>query len=363
MTPRYFTIRLRNALLLITGVVLIVYFIFSLIPADPSVKMLGQRADNETRNIINHDFSLDQPHYVRFLIYLNDLSPISVYNRKVKHSPIYLDPLKYKKAFKLFYFGADKAIVVKWPYLRRSFHNKEDVYTKLISGFTESAVLVTASIAIAVTFGIFLGLIASFKKSTWIGKSIEMFTLIGISFPSFFIAVVIAWSFGFLFHKYTGLNMTGGLYSIDPFTGEYINWKNLILPSMALAFRPMALIIQQTKSLYNMAMSQQFILTARAKGARRVMILINHAWLNTTAPLVLLSKHWLGSMIAAVLFVEFIFEWNGIGKMTVNAIDHSDLPVMMGAVLFISVIYILMKTVSAILYSTIDPRVDLKTKL
>lgn len=345
------------------GVVVIVFFIFSFMPADPARVMLGQRADSLSKSIINHDFALDQPASIRFLIYINDLLPLSVYNRKVKDSPIYLDPAKYKKAFKMFYFGANKAIVFKSPYLRRSYHNKDDVYMMLKSKFTESAVLVIAAICIAVILGVLLGIIAAIKKKTWIGKGIMSLASIVISLPVFFLAIVIAWIFGFLLHRYTGLNMTGGLYSIDPFAGEYINWKNIILPAFVLAVRPMTLIIHQTKNLYNKVMSQHYIFTAKAKGVSRVMIIINHVWLNTTAPLLVLSHRWLGSMLAATLFIEFIFGWNGIGKLTVKAIDHADMPVLMGAVLFISIIYILLRMIAALIYSTVDPRVDLQTKI
>ncbi len=325
--------------------------------------MLGQRADSISKRIINHDFALDQPSYIRFLIYLNDLLPLSIYNRKVKDSPIYLDPAKYKNAIKMFYFGTDKAIVYKSPYLRRSYHNKEGVYEMLKSKFTESAVLLVAAMLIAIIIGIFLGIVAAIKNKSRIGKGIISLSLIGISLPAFLMAILFAWIFGFLLHRFTGLNMTGGLYSIDPFAGEYLNWKNLILPAIVLSLRPMALIIRQTQTLYLKVMSQQYILTAKAKGIRRSMIIVNHAWLNTTAPLIVLSHGWLGSLIASALFVEFIFGWNGIGKLTVHAIDHSDMPVLMGAVLFISFIYILLRMITALLYSTMDPRVDLHTKI
>jgi len=344
------------------GVVIIVFFIFSFLPADPSLGIAGQRTDAATKQIINHDFALDQPGYIRFLIYINDLMPLSVYNRKIKESPIYLDPAKYKKAFKMFYFGDNKAIVFKSPYLRRSFHNKEGVYDMLTSRFKESMVLVTASIILALLFGVFLGIFSALRRHKITGKIISFISLVGISLPVFFVAIVFAWVFGFVLHRFTGLNMTGGLYSIDPFEGEYINWKNLLLPAIVLSLQPMALIIRQSRRLFLEVMSQQHITTAKAKGARKAMLLINHAWLNTTAPLVVLSNKWLGSLLGALVFTEFIFNWNGIGKLAVNAIINTDLPVMMGTILFISVIYILLYTCIKLLYSTLDPRVDLKMK-
>jgi len=334
-----------------------------MLPADPARAMLGQRKDSVSVAVINHDFAIDQPGYIRFLIYINDLSPLSVYNRKVKESPIYLDPAKYRTAFKMFYFSQDKAIVFKAPYLRRSYQNKEGVYDMLNERFNDSAVLVTASIILSAAFGVFFGIVAAIRRKTWIGKTISALSLAGISLPAFFIAILFAWIFGSLLHKYTGLNMTGGLYSIDPFEGEYISWKNLALPSIVLALRPMSLIIRQTKKTFLEVMSRPYILAAKAKGVRRTMIILNHAWLNTTAPLVLLSNQWLGSMLAGIIFVEFVFGWNGIGQLTVNAIDHADMPVLMGIVLSVSVVYIILNALATLLYSTLDPRTDLEIKI
>ena len=325
--------------------------------------MLGQRIDSASARIINHDFALDQPVYIRFLIFVNDLLPLSVYNRKVKESPIYLDPAKYKKAFKMFYFGPNKAIVFKSPYLRRSYHNKEGVYDMIKDRFNDTALLLIASLVLAVLFGVLFGILAAVRRKTWIGKLINAFSLVGISLPVFFIAVLVAWIFGFMLHRFTGLNMTGGLFSIDPFEGEYINWKNLVLPAAVLALRPMALIIRQTQRLFLDVMSQPYILTAKAKGVRRPMIVLNHAWINTTAPLVLLSERWFGSLLASAVLVEFIFGWNGIGTLLVNAIKYNDMPVLMGIVLCVSVFYILVQTFMAMLYSTLDPRTELKIKI
>ena len=328
-------------------------------PVNPARKILGQRTDKASEAAINHDFALDQPQYKRFLIYLNDLSPLAIYNRKVKESPIYLDPAKYRNAFKMFYFGTDKALVFKSPYLRRSFNDKSDVYAALRDHLNESAVLVVAGIFLASLFGISLGVVAAVKKNSWIGRWLVSLSMAGTSLPVFFVAIFFAWFFGFVLHRTTGLNMMGGLYSIDPFEGEYINWRNLILPALVLSFRPMALILLQTRNSLLDVMSRPYILTAKAKGVRRSMIIFNHAWLNTTAPLVLFSQRWLGAVLAATLFVEFIFGWNGIGKLAVEAIENSDLPVMMGIVLFISMFYILLNVLAELLYSTLDPRTEL----
>lgn len=263
----------------------------------------------------------------------------------------------------MFYFGSDKAIVFKSPYMRRSYVNKEGVYDMIRARLNDTAILLAAAILLATLAGVFLGILSAIKKNSWVGKTILSCSLAGISLPVFFISILVAWLFGFLFHSATGFNMTGGLYSIDPFEGEYINWKNLILPASVLALRPMSLIIMQTRKQFLDVMSKKYILTAKAKGVRKTMIIFNHAWLNTAAPLVTQSGRWLASLLAGTVFVEYVFGWNGIGKMTVVAIQQSDMPVLMGIVMVFSVVYIILRTLAELLYSTLDPRVDLKMKL
>ncbi len=350
--------KLFGGLFLTGGVVILIFFVFSVLPSNPARIILGQRADSSSLTIINHQLALDQPVYKRFLIYLNDLSPISIYNRKVKWSLIYLDPAKYKNAFKMFYFNVDKTVVFKTPYLQQSYQTKENVADLIREKFYDSAMLVVSTILFALIFGILLGITAALKKQTLVDNIISNFSLILFSLPSFFIAIITGWIFGFILHKYTSLSMTGSLFSIDPFEGEYLNLKNLILPTIVLSLRPMAFIIQFTRSSLLDVLSKNYIRTAKAKGVRKILIVYNHALLNALGPLAHSAHLWLGSVLAGTVFVEYVFGWNGIGKLAISAIQNSDLPLLMGITLFISVAYIILNILAEILYSTLDPRVD-----
>lgn len=353
----YLLTRFMNGLLVIAGVVIVIFFLFAVLPADPARMMLGQRADSASVVLINKDLARDLSVDKQFILFLNDLSPFS-YHTNNPESRLYLDRGKYNSAIELFSVG-NGALVLKPPYLRRSYQNKSTVGSIILEKLPDTAVLALASILIALFSGIILGIISALRKGTWIDKLILGISLLGVSLPSFFVSILFAWIFGFVLSKYTGLNMTGGLYEIDAFRGIYIEWKNLILPAAVLGLRPLAIIVQLTRSSLLDVLSQDFIRTARSKGLKPGKIVLKHALRNAMNPVVTSVSGWLGSLLAGAVFVEFIFGWNGIGKLTVTALENYDLPVVMGIVLFISVVFILLNILADIVNGILDPRIRL----
>ena len=319
--------------------------------------MLGQRADSSSVALINKDLGRDLPLHLQFLMYVNDLSPVSILSTNPQ-SHYFLDATKYKHVVKIVEIGT-KSVVLKPPYLRRSYQNKRNVSSIISEKLPDTAVLAFASIIIATFFGILLGIFAALKKNSPMDRFILALSLSGISIPSFFASIIFAWVFGFLLSRFTGLNMTGGLYEIDPFKGVYIEWKNLILPAIVLGLRPMSIIVQLMRSSMLDVLSQDYIRTARAKGLNAQKIIFKHALRNAMNPVITSISGWLGSLLAGAVFIEFIFGWNGIGKLTVNALENYDLPVVTGIVLFISVIFILLNILADIINGILDPRIRL----
>ncbi len=354
----YIIRRLLNGFLVIGGVIVIIFFLFTILPADPARMMLGQRADSSSIAIINRDLGIDQPVSIRFLMYLNDLSPVSVFSQTTS-SHFFEDSLKYGSVFHLLQVDK-KWIVLKKPYLRRSYQSKKNVNEILAEKIPDTAVLALTSIVFASFFGIILGVIAAMKKKTKWDRFILSISLSGVSMPSFFAAILFAWLFGFVLSKYTGLNMTGGLFDIDPFTGIHLNLKNLILPSIVLGLRPMAIIVQLTRSSMLDVLNQDYMRTAKAKGLNKKTRILKHGLVNALNPVITAISGWLGSLLAGAVFIEFIFGWNGIGKLTVTALDNYDLPVVMGIVLLISVIFILLNILADFLNAMVDPRIRLE---
>ncbi|RYE07407.1 MAG: ABC transporter permease, partial [Sphingobacteriaceae bacterium] len=178
--------------------------------------------------------------------------------------------------------------------------------------------------------------------------------------PSFFAGIIIAWLFGFVLSNYTGLNMSGSLTDFDPFRGQIIVWKNLILPTITLGLRPLAIIVQLTRNEMLNVLSQDYIRTAKAKGLDKNSIIYKHALKNALNPVVTAIATWFASLLAGSFFVEYIFGYNGLGKTTVDALETSDFPVIMGAILFIAFIFVVINLLVDLLYVWIDPRVKLE---
>jgi len=176
--------------------------------------------------------------------------------------------------------------------------------------------------------------------------------------PSFFVAILLAWIFAYLLSDYTGLSMFGSLYSVDDYgNGVFVDLKNIILPAITLGIRPLAIVIELTKSSVLDVMSQDYIRTARAKGVTPARIMLKHALKNALNPVVTAISGWLAGLLAGAVFVEYIFDWKGMGVVIVNALSQNDLPVLMGSLLYISIILVIINIVVDIIYGWLDPRV------
>ena len=348
---RHITRKTISSLLVLPGVVVIVFFLFMALPGDPAQLTLGQRSDVQTVENIRHEMGLDQPVWKQLLLYLNDLSPLAL------HTDTKSAAEKYHFA-RLFPVGGDKVLVLKFPYLRTSYQDKGSVSAKLMEALPRTIILALAAMFFASLIGVILGVIAAVRRSSWVDHTILTSTVIGISVPSFFSAIVLQWLFGYVLGEITGLHLTGSLYDVDAVSGkEIINWSNLILPALTLGVRPLAIITQLTRSSMLDVLQSDFIRTAKAKGLGRIKILFRHALRNALNPVITGIGGWLGELLAGAFFVEFIFGWNGMGKLTVDALEKNDLPVLMGAVIVSATLLVLINILTEIAYSIADPRI------
>ncbi|WP_111660449.1 ABC transporter permease [Olleya aquimaris] len=355
----YLLNKIGYALLTLFGVVTVIFLLFSVLPGDPAQMMLGQNEDSKQLAIVKKKYGFDQPIATQYLYYLNDLSPLS-FHSKTEGDYTYLSQNKYS-AKSLFSIG-NTITVLKFPYLRESFTKQgKKVSQVLAETLPNTFVLAVTAIIIAMVLGMVLGVVSALKKDTIIDKSIQIFSTLGMSVPSFFSAILFAWIFGFILHKYTNLEMTGSLYELDDF-GEkmHIKWKNLILPAIVLGIRPLAVVIQLMRNSLLEVFNQDYIRTARAKGLSEFQIIKKHAIKNALNPVVTAISGWFASMLAGAVFVEYIFGWNGLGKEIVNALNTLDLPVIMGSVLIIALLFIIINIFVDIIYTWLDPKVKLE---
>ena len=352
----WFWKKLGNILITLFGVVTIIFFLFNILPGDPAQMMLGQNENSEQLIVLKKKYGFDKPIFTQYLYYLNDLSLISFHSKD-------LENISFLKKDKYNYIGIfenkNLFIVLKTPYLRDSYQkNGVSVVDIITNTLPNTFVLAFASILIAVFLGLFLGIISALNKNTWIDYLIQLLSTLGMSVPSFFSAIIFAWLFGFVLNEFTGLNMTGSLYELDDYGEKMkLQLKNLILPSIVLGIRPIAVISQMMRNSLSKVLSKNYITTAYSKGLSKFNVVKNHAIKNSLNPVVTALSGWFASMLAGSVFVEYIFGWNGLGKEIVDALNKLDVPVLIGSVLTISTIFIMINIFVDIIYTWLDPRI------
>jgi len=207
---RYTFGRIFYGILVLYGVVSLIFILFHVIPGDPVRMMMGQRGDEASVRAIEKEIGRDLPVSLQYLKYINDLSPVSFHNHSDKENFLFLDGDKYSY-FEIVSIG-ESSIVLKWPYLRRSYQSKKKVVSVLRDALPATLILTSAAITFAFILGILLGIVGAIYQNRWIDRLLLVVTTIGMSGPSFFIAILMSWLFGYLLSDYTGLNMPGSLY-------------------------------------------------------------------------------------------------------------------------------------------------------
>jgi peptide/nickel transport system permease protein len=345
--------------LVLWGVLTLVFFLFNVLPGDPARMMLDKREDSNQLSIIKQKYAFDRSVGEQYALYLNDVLPVSVHH---KSTTSFTSLASGKYQFVQLFTIANYTLVIKVPYLRESFvRTGTPVTTILGNTFKNTFVLALSSIGIALFLGLILGVFSALYKDTFIDKFILFISVLGMSLPSFFASIIMAWLFGFLLHSYTGLSMTGSLFEVDDYgRGSFLQLKNLILPAITLGIRPLSVIIQLCRNSLLEVLSMDYVRTATAKGLSKFTVISKHALRNALNPVVTAVSGWFASLLAGAVFVEYIFAWNGIGKEIVDALNKMDLPVVMGSVLFIASIFVIINIIVDLIYGWLDPRIRIQ---
>jgi ABC-type dipeptide/oligopeptide/nickel transport system permease component len=342
--------KLLQGLLVLVGVTVLVFLLFQGF-GDPSRLVMGQSGDATTQAAIRKELNIDQPKWKQFVLYLNDVSPVAIHTEEEIR----------RKNLKGFFIGGDTRFGFKLPYLRTSYQTKQPVTNVLMQALPGTLILAVAAMFIAILIGIPLGVLSAVKQNTWIDTSAIFTSTLGISAPSFFIGIIVAYVFGFVLSDWTGLHITGNWYDLDINTGERrLTLQNLILPAITLGIRPLAIITQLTRSTMLDVLDQDYIRTAYAKGLSKRRVIWKHALRNALNPVITAITGWFAELLAGAFFIEYIFGWQGIGKVTVDALEKLDFPVVMGSVLISATFFILINIIADLFYGIIDPRVRIE---
>jgi ABC-type dipeptide/oligopeptide/nickel transport system permease component len=248
--------------------------------------------------------------------------------------------------------GLDKPLPVQfWNYLvgvlqgdlGRSIITNQEVSVQIAKTFPSTLVLTAAAMTLAIILGFSFGIISAVKRGTWIDSAMMVFSLSGVSIPSFWLGLLMIYFFS--------VNLR-----LIPIVGGPA-WKQLIMPAVALGLPASAIIARLVRTSMLEVLSEPYVTTARAKGLGERIVLFGHALRNALLPVSTIVGLQFGALLSGAVIVEAVFARQGIGRVLVEALQARDFPVAQGTVLFIAMIYVLVNLGVDLVYGLIDPRI------
>jgi peptide/nickel transport system permease protein len=321
------------ALLTLAVVIVFNFFLFRILPGDP-VKLLfrNPRLTREAQELIRVQFGLDKP------IWFN--------GERLQAGDVggVFDSQFFAYIRNLFQGN-----------LGISFVNRQNVNDILAERVGRTVLLVFTGEVVAIVIGMIVGMIAAWKRGTWVDAAALLIGLTTWALPTFFLGIILLiLARGFL---PTGGMVTPGL--ADEGTLEY--WvdvgRHLLLPTLTLAVVSASGYMLIMRSSVVEVLAEDYILTAKAKGLGTGQILRDHALKNAMLPMVTIIALNLGYVVGGAIQVETVFSWPGIGRLIFDSVAKQDYPVLQGAFLLLAVSVILANLVADVLYSILDPRI------
>ena len=309
---------LRRLLLMIPVAFLVTVGVFALArlsPADPVLVFAGEERDPVALAEIRTQLGLDQPVPVQYVAWLS---------RAVQGD------------------------------LGRSFQNRQQVSEAIIERLPATFQLGLAALLISVTFALVIGILSAVKRNSVVDLLSTSVTLMGVSFPSFFLGIVLILLFAYVIPG--RIFPPGGYVPFTTDAGE--NLRRLVLPAVTLASVSLAVNLRQVRSSLLDVFGQEYVRTARAKGLRERTVIVRHALKNALIPVVTLVGIQIGAIIEGAVITETIFSWPGVGRLVVQAIPSNDYPVVQGVVLVSAFSFMLSTLLVDVLYAWIDPRIS-----
>ncbi|WP_036199564.1 ABC transporter permease [Meiothermus ruber] len=325
--------RLLGIIPVLFGISLLVFLFLHLIPGDPAVVMLGERAEPERIAALREKLGLERPPWEQYLFFVGNL------------------------------LQGD---------LGTSIFNQLTVKEQLARRWPATFELAIAATLFAVIIGIPFGILAAIRKNSLIDNLATSFSLLGVSLPVFWLGLLLV----YLFAVNLQWLPAGGRLSIDvdalfkPITGFYVLdalfqpqtfWdvaKHLILPAITLGTIPLAILTRITRSAMLEVLSQDYVRTARAKGLSERVVIWRHAFKNALLPVVTIIGLQFGTLLGGAILTETIFSWPGIGSWIYEGILNRDYPVVQGGVIFVALVFVVVNLVVDLSYALLDPRIQ-----
>jgi peptide/nickel transport system permease protein len=301
--------RILGVIPVLMGVAFLVFTMLHLTPGDPARIILGEQADQAAVQQLREEMGLNDNFFVQFFRYCGN--------------------------------------AIKGD-LGRSYSTNRPVFIELMDAFPNTLQLATMSILIALILGIPFGIISSVKQYSFFDNLVTLFAMIGISIPVFWSGLLLI----LLFAVYLGI--------LPPSGGS--GFVSMILPSVTLAAQSVAVITRMTRSSMLEIVRQDFVRTARSKGAAEKYVIVRHALPNALVPVVTVTGIQFGRLLGGAVLTEIVFSIPGVGRLLVSAIEMRDYPMVQGGVLFIAVAFCLVNLAVDLLYAYLDPRIKSQYK-
>ena len=307
--PKYFLSRISQTIIVLFGVTLLTFILLNVAPGDPVSIMLEKRADPATIERVRHQLGLDRPLHVQYLDYVG-------------------------KALR-----GD---------LGRSYFQRTPVINMVVQGWKVTIRLGGLSLLLALSIGLVVGTATAILRGKWLDRFLMIITMLGISAPVFWIAVILQIIFGLMLGwlPISGSNRPG--------------W--LIMPVICLGISYGASSARLIRTNMIETLGEEYIRTARAKGVSETLVICKHALKSASIPIITLAGMQLRSLICGAMVVEAVFSIHGIGSVSFNAIQARDIPIIQGCVLYTASIYVLINLIIDLLYGVLDPRIRLIQK-
>jgi peptide/nickel transport system permease protein len=328
---RYLIRRLLWAGVLFLSVTVVSYIIFFLVPAEPARLMAGPQAPPDQVARIRKQMGLDDPVYVQYGRFLGGMMPISF----------------------------DGGPHLKSPSLGRSYATRQPVTEIIKDAAPVTASLVFGGAILWMLIAVPIGILSALRPRSLLDRSAMVFVLIGISAHPVWIGLILIYFVGYK----AGLTPLGGYCDmINPSTdcGGPIEWAHsLILPWITFAILFAALYVRMIRANVLEAMNEDYVRTARAKGAPEWLVMRSHVLRNAMLPVVTMLGMDIGVALGGAIFTEAVFGLPGLGRSALQALEGFDLPAVMGIVVFATICVIVFNLFVDLLYAVIDPRIRL----
>lgn len=333
MILRFLIRRMALMVIILLSVSVIVFGAVRMIPGDPALLILGDRATPQAHEKLKKELGLDKSPTTQYMIFLkNMVTKASLGTSIVTNNPV------------------NQEIGQKFP---------------------ATMELAIGAMILAMIIGITTGILAAVYRNSWIDNLSMVMALTGVSMPIFWLGLLLM----MIFSAYLGWVPLSGRLSIitdiEPITGLYLvdsllrgnGWAfvdalhHLILPAVTLATVPTAIIARMTRASMLDVLDQDYIKTAHAKGVAKFKVVMHHALRNAAIPITTIAGLQLGLLLSGAVLTETIFAWNGLGSYVVNAVSARDYPVVQGCVLFFAFIFVLVNLLVDMSYFVLDPRI------